>query len=103
MRWSDWNLPPGCYNHHIEEAFGGDEEPPLSDEDIAEAREEQFMNNLQHLTGKQFQHFLHMLEKIGHSYPNDPGTTDLFDEQPVSVHNIDLGDIRLIWQIVRGL
>jgi hypothetical protein len=31
---------------------------------------------------------------IGSAYPNDPGTSDLDDEQPVS---ITLGDVRRAW------
>ena len=41
-----------------------------------------------------------LLQKIGASYPNDPGTSDLYDEQPVSV-SLNLGDVRLAWRLLR--
>lgn len=41
-----------------------------------------------------------LLTKIGVAYPNDPGTSDLDDEQPVSA-SLDLGDVRLAWRLLR--
>ena len=41
-----------------------------------------------------------LLQKIGASYPDDPGTSDLYDEQPVSV-SLNLGDVRLAWRLLR--
>lgn len=41
-----------------------------------------------------------LLIKIGDSYINDPGTSDLDDKQPVSV-SMDLGDVRLAWRLLR--
>lgn len=41
-----------------------------------------------------------LLEKIGRAYPDDPGTADLYDEQPVSA-SLNLGDVRLAWRLTR--
>lgn len=35
------------------------------------------------------------LQPIADAYPDDPGTADLYDEQPVS---ITLGDVRRVWK-----
>lgn len=41
-----------------------------------------------------------LLEKIASSYSDDPGTSDLYDEQPVTA-NLTLGDVRFARQFVR--
>lgn len=35
------------------------------------------------------------LQPIAKAYPNDPGTSDLYNEQPVT---ITLGDVRRVWR-----
>lgn len=62
------------------------------------------VNNLvyrfQCLTPGQQVHLHQLLVKVAKSYSDDPGTSDLYDEQPVSL-SIDLGDVRLVRQLVR--
>lgn len=43
---------------------------------------------------------LDILTMIGNSYPNDPGTSDLDDEQPVSV-SMTLKEVRFAWRMLR--
>lgn len=40
---------------------------------------------------------LEALRPIADAYPNDPGTSDLYDEQPVT---ITLGDVRRAWRAI---
>jgi len=38
-----------------------------------------------------------LTEVVAAAYPDDPGTSDLYDEQPVS---ITLGDVRRVWRVL---
>lgn len=42
-----------------------------------------------------------LLLKIAAAYPDDPGTSDLDDEQPAHDPQLDLGDVRLAWRLLR--
>lgn len=56
--------------------------------------------NYHRLTSRQQVMVLRLMEKIAASYSDDPGTSDLYDEQPVSL-SITLGDVRLARELVR--
>jgi len=43
---------------------------------------------------------IRLLEKIQAAYVDDPGTADLYDEQPVNVR-LTLGDVRFVREIMR--
>ena len=54
------------------------------------------------LTPRELDRLNKMLKKVAAAYDDDPGTSDLDDEQPVaSVRNLDLGDVRLARQLTR--
>ena len=43
-----------------------------------------------------------ILQLVAAAYSNDPGTSDLDDEQPVSaIKGLDLGDVRLARRLTR--
>lgn len=48
--------------------------------------------------GEVFDALVAALQPIAKAYPDDPGTSDLYDEQPVS---ITLGDVRRAWAALR--
>lgn len=71
---------------------------PISQIEAASVTE--LIHNYQRLTPRQQVHLHQLLVKIAGSYSDDPGTSDLWDSQPISL-SINLGDVRLVRQLVR--
>ncbi len=54
------------------------------------------------LTPRQLDHLNRILQKIADAYEDDPGVSDLDDEQSVrSITDFNLGDVRLARQLIR--
>jgi hypothetical protein len=60
-------------------------------------------NNVTELRGTQtIQRLNRILQLVAAAYSDDPGTSDLDDEQPVSmIKGLDLGDVRLARRLTR--
>lgn len=63
----------------------------------ARMRDGKRMSEITELDGAEtMQRLNHILQLVAAAYPDDPGTSDLDDEQPVSaITGLDLGDVRL--------
>jgi hypothetical protein len=59
-----------------------------------------FTDRYWRLSERQRERVYKLMTRIADAYPDDPGTSDLYDEQPVTL-SINLGDVRLAQQLVR--
>lgn len=53
------------------------------------------------LSNRQLQYLGRIFKKIAASYSDDPGTSDLDDSQPCHSISFNLGEVRLVRQLLR--